>query len=461
VPRLVKRPSIKRQLARADIHEVARLLRLFRLRKFELAHDAATMARVGGWLLIAGATEVLASLALPGGPYRNDTALLALLGLAYLAGVAQLVAGGRTPALVFPLATAAATVTVTAGIEFAGRSTIFLEFLYFWIVFYAAYFFPAGVAIAQLTVVVAALGFASLLFEVGERQGSVLDRFVHWILLAGTIAVAAGLLILLKYRLARLLEQRTALLERAREQNARLRELDRLKDEFVALVSHELRTPLTSVRGYLELLLDRSYGELNTDQRAFVEVVHRNSERLLLLVGDLLLVAQIEAGQLDFQQGDVDLEALLEEALEAAVPAAGAARIALELEADQSVHVRGDRARLAQLIDNLISNAIKFTSAGGEVSLRLSTASGTARIEVADSGMGICREDQERLFDRFFRTAEANKRGIPGTGLGLVIAKAIVEGHGGMISVSSEPGAGTTFVVELPEASRALQGQAA
>jgi len=244
------------------------------------------------------------------------------------------------------------------------------------------------------------------------------------------------------------------LLRRIRAQNEQLRTFDKLKDDFVASVSHELRTPLTSIRGYLELLTSGEVGELNDEQERFLSVVDRNADRLLNVVGDLLFVSQVEAGVIALERHSFDLLPLLRESVDAARPTAEAKGLSLELLADSIVDVSADRARLAQVFDNLLSNAIKFTPPNGRVVVRILAEGDLARIRFEDNGMGISAEDQGRLFARFFRTSEANEQAIQGTGLGLAIAKAIVEGHGGKITVDSELGRGTTFCVELPLAVR-------
>ena len=243
--------------------------------------------------------------------------------------------------------------------------------------------------------------------------------------------------------------QRDSLLETERAQNERLRELDRLKDEFVALISHELRTPLTSILGYLELALDDA-AELPDEHRKFLEIVERNAGRLLELVGDLLFIAQLEAGKLALEWSEVDLERVVAQCVETNQPAATQAGIALSAAGRVGSRVPGDPARLAQVVDNLVSNALKFTPAGGRVTVRLAREGTAAVIEVEDTGMGIPAAEQEHLFDRFFRTRSAGEQAIPGTGLGLSIAQAIVQAHAGSISVESTEGTGTTFRIELP-----------
>jgi PAS domain S-box-containing protein len=240
------------------------------------------------------------------------------------------------------------------------------------------------------------------------------------------------------------------LLGQLAEQNEQLRALDRLKDEFVALVSHELRTPLTSILGYLELVLEGEAGEISADQARFLTIIDRNARRLLRLVGDLLFVAQIEAGQLAIEREPCDLAQLAADCIEAARPQAFEQEVELRFESEARVELLGDRTRLAQLLDNLVSNAIKFTPEGGLVRVRLARHGRRVVVGVSDTGIGIPPEEHASLFQRFFRSSEATRRAIPGTGLGLTITKAIVDAHGGSIDIESELGSGTTFLVELP-----------
>jgi PAS domain S-box-containing protein len=238
--------------------------------------------------------------------------------------------------------------------------------------------------------------------------------------------------------------------EQLAEQNEALRVADRLKDEFVALVSHELRTPLTSIIGYVDLVSDEEGGPVTSEQRHFLDVIKRNSQRLLRLVGDLLFVAQVESGKLALETGPVDLAGVARDCLEAARPRADEKEIQLGLVAGPLRAFQGDRVRLAQLLDNLVSNAVKFTPRGGRVEVGVAERDGDAVVTVADTGIGIPPAEQERLFERFFRAESATRLAIPGSGLGLTISKAIAEAHGGSISVASEEGRGTTFSVALP-----------
>jgi signal transduction histidine kinase len=213
------------------------------------------------------------------------------------------------------------------------------------------------------------------------------------------------------------------------EQNEQLRVADQLKDEFVAMISHDLRTPLTSIMGYLELALESE--ELPETERGYLQVVDRNSRRLLHLVNDLLFVARLEAGEMDLHFDELDLADVVRQSVEEAEPRAHAKQIALESDTDSVPAISADRGRMFQLLDNLVGNAIKFTPAGGTVAVRLSRDGDLVRLEVEDSGIGVAPDDQRRLFDRFFRAANARHGEASGTGLGLYIARAIVEAHGG------------------------------
>ena len=230
-------------------------------------------------------------------------------------------------------------------------------------------------------------------------------------------------------------------------QNQQLVELDRMKDEFVSSVSHELRTPLTSITGYVELLGE---DEEDAERRNYLEIVGRNAQRVLALVSDLLFAARLQGGRLELHREPVDLNVLVAQAVESARPRADVAPVRLELDSRPVRPVLAEAPRLSQLFDNLISNAIKFTPAGGSVVVRLAERDGTILFEVSDTGIGIPPAERERLFERFFRSQTALERQIQGTGLGLYISKAIVDAHGGRIAVSSAEGEGTTFIVELP-----------
>jgi len=232
--------------------------------------------------------------------------------------------------------------------------------------------------------------------------------------------------------------------ELARHNDA-LRELDRLKDALLANVSHDLRTPLTAILGYAELL--RRRGGLNDQQAKGVAVIERNARRLLRLVSDLLLLAQVRAGALRLQRESVDLSQLAAEAVESARPLADHAAVTLELDAaPHGPVVDADPLRLGQLLDNLVDNAIKFTPAGGTITVRVRSGAGTAMLEVQDTGPGLPDDERESLFEAFARGSTAD---APGTGLGLTIVRAVAAAHGATIDLDSEPGHGARFTVTL------------
>ena len=228
------------------------------------------------------------------------------------------------------------------------------------------------------------------------------------------------------------------------------RDAERLKDDFFGLISHELRTPLTSIIGYTELLAEIEADNLSEQGRRFVEVIERNSRRELSLVGDLLLLTKITAGTFEIERGRADLAALAAAVAEESAPEARKAGVELSVEADDPLRIDADPHRLTQVVDNLVSNAIKFTPKGGKVEIRAFADGDVAVVAVADTGIGIPPEDSHRLFERMFRAHEAEQRHIQGTGLGLTIVKAIVDAHGGSIEVESEIGRGTTISVRLP-----------
>ena len=277
----------------------------------------------------------------------------------------------------------------------------------------------------------------------------VLQRLLHERPAVVTIAVGASLVAVLSLaRLAGLVRAVDSSRHQLESQNEQLRAADRLKDEFVAVISHDLRTPLASIIGYLELALDSD--AVPEPERGYLKVVDRNSARLLRLVNDLLFVARFEAGEMDLTFVELELGAIVRQAVEESLPRAAAKAITLTGETDGALMVSADRGRMFQLLDNLLGNAIKFTPEGGRVEVRLHGDGDVVRLEVSDSGIGVAENDQLHLFERFFRASNTRGGTVPGTGLGLYIARAIVEAHGGTIGVDSRPGKGTCFRVDLP-----------
>jgi PAS domain S-box-containing protein len=232
------------------------------------------------------------------------------------------------------------------------------------------------------------------------------------------------------------------------EQNNRLRELTKMKDDVVATVSHELRTPITSIRGFIELLLD-GVPELSEDQIRMLQTIDRNSAQLQRVAEDLL--ADPGGGHgLRVAFTALDLRQLAEESVHACQTSATTADVTVSLRPGSYVPVFGDSTRLHQLLGNLLSNAIKFSPRGGRVNVVVDVSDEFARILVQDEGPGIPEADRSQLFERFYRLAAAMEMGVPGTGLGLAIAKSVAEAHEGFVDIIDAPGWSTTFRVFLP-----------
>ncbi|WP_159703236.1 PAS domain-containing sensor histidine kinase [Arthrobacter sp. 18067] len=218
------------------------------------------------------------------------------------------------------------------------------------------------------------------------------------------------------------------------------------KDDFVANVSHEFRTPLTSILGYVELIMDDP-DALDARGRKQLDIVRRNAERLLTLVSDLLAV---RSGHIVIQPHAVDVAELVRGSVNSAEPRAAKAGIRLSMDIPEALEAHVDSSRIAQVLDNLVSNAIKYSPDGGDVEVAAWEDQDYVFCRVTDTGMGMNEEEQAEAFTKFFRAGGVRNSTIPGVGLGLPISKAIVEAHGGTITLTSEPGRGTTFTVKMP-----------
>lgn len=235
------------------------------------------------------------------------------------------------------------------------------------------------------------------------------------------------------------------------------REAERLQDEFIGLVSHELRTPLASIMGYVEILRSDE-GELTPDQSRSVAVIERNAQRLLRLVEDLLVSVRMVAGTFALDAGPTDAVQVVQRSVANLLPAADAAGIVLTVDAPAAVPLLSDAERLGQVVENLVSNAVKASERGAtvRVTLRpLRTGSGETgvRLTVADDGPGMSAGDVAHVTERFYRADTARRLRVRGLGLGLSIVKAIVDAHGGTMSIESAPGVGTSITVDLPDVS--------
>lgn len=242
-------------------------------------------------------------------------------------------------------------------------------------------------------------------------------------------------------------------LRREREVVTRLQDLDRAKDDFVSTVSHELRTPMSSIIGSAEMLADGVVGELATGQQQMVEVISRNGERLLSLADDLLTLATFDRGGSSARGSEVDLRDVVSESVRTVQPPTGGRHLAWQVELPpQPVVVVGDPSHLERAVTNLLTNAVKFTPDGGRIETTLSADVDlrTATVTVRDTGRGIPAGDLDHVFDRFYRSEEAQEQAIQGSGLGLAIVKSIVESHEGRVAVRSTHGEGTAISISIP-----------
>jgi signal transduction histidine kinase len=239
--------------------------------------------------------------------------------------------------------------------------------------------------------------------------------------------------------------------EELARKNQELTHLDELKSDFMATMSHELRTPLTSIIGYSDMLLSGMTGELNEKQSAFVESILKGGEALLGLINDILDLTKIEAGRLELNREPVDLRAALLGVLPVVKPRAQEKRIRIStfLPTDLPL-VYADPAKFNQILLNLLTNGIKYTHDNGSVSVEARTTDGMVEIWVNDTGMGIAKEDQEKVFQRFTQIDSSATRSQGGTGLGLAIVSELVELHGGTIRLQSKLGKGSSFIFTMP-----------
>jgi two-component system sensor histidine kinase BarA len=310
--------------------------------------------------------------------------------------------------------------------------------------------------------------------ETAEKITAHLSRVLDLILFSGHRAYLTSNMHLASVRANfRELTEKNQRLQQAYD---KLKELDRLKSDFLATMSHELRTPLTSIIGYSEMLASGIGGELNPEQTDFVGTIRSKGDHLLELITSLLDMSKFEQGTLHLRQDVVDPARLVEEVMRTVAPAAKKKGVQLEQHvAPQLPHLLGDQARLRQVLQNLTDNALKFTPSGGRVTLEVAEVDVEAeggrsafeddaglvlmmapqrfvQFAVKDTGIGIPKAEHERVFDAFYQVDSSATREHGGTGLGLSIVRRLVEAHHGSVTLESSPGEGTTFFVRLPEA---------
>ena len=232
--------------------------------------------------------------------------------------------------------------------------------------------------------------------------------------------------------------------------NREVERANRLKSEFLASVSHELRTPLNSIIGFSDLLAEETPGQLNDKQKRFLGHVRKAAHHLLKLINDILDLSKIEAGRLELRCENVSLAAALSEVLAVIGPLASAKGIRVHSQAPPDFEVFADRVWLGLILSNLLSNAVKFTAEGGEVRIECEAQEDFVSISVSDSGVGIPPEEHQAIFEEFYQVGATTKGAREGAGLGLAIARRLVDQHGGSIWVESQPGRGSQFRFTLP-----------
>ncbi len=232
--------------------------------------------------------------------------------------------------------------------------------------------------------------------------------------------------------------------------NEEIERANRLKSEFLASMSHELRTPLHTIIGFSELLEEQLKGPLNDDQKRFIGHIHRDSMHLLELINEILDLSKIEAGRLELKRETFDSHTAIEQAVATIRPHAEAKSIRLETNIVANVTIDADPLRFKQILLNLLSNAVKFTPKQRHIHVGAALRDGFLEVSVTDTGIGIAKEDQRAVFDKFRQVGQTTKGVREGTGLGLAITKELVEQHGGSISLESEPGKGSRFTFTIP-----------
>jgi two-component system phosphate regulon sensor histidine kinase PhoR len=220
------------------------------------------------------------------------------------------------------------------------------------------------------------------------------------------------------------------------------------------MVSHELRTPLNSINGFIEIVAEEQVGPLNARQREFLGYVRTSALQLSALVEDILLITKADSGQFSLRPSAIDVGSLLRQTLQSVAQAAVKAEVAMVVNVPPDLlPLAGDELRVQQVLTNLLGNAIKFSPAHAEITVSVRQSDGTAEFAIHDRGPGVAPEEQSRIFERFYQSESSQRARSGGYGLGLAIAKLIVEQHGGEIHLESTPEAGTTFYFTLPVAS--------
>ncbi|HWT40008.1 MAG TPA: ATP-binding protein [Dongiaceae bacterium] len=290
----------------------------------------------------------------------------------------------------------------------------------------------------------------------GERQGGNYTRRDLKVL--GTIANELGIAVQNAQSVQEVRELNASLEQRInvatrelRASNTQLQHLDEVKDEFISMASHQLRTPLTSIKGYLSMLIEGDVGEVTKEQKHLLSEAFVSSERMVRLIGDFLNVSRLQTGKFVIDKRPVDLAQLIEREIEGLGPNASARGITFTYKKPKNIPILElDENKIEQVIMNFADNAIYYSKNEGKVVMTLKKAGDYVEFKVIDHGIGVPKEEQGKLFTKFFRAANARKARPDGTGVGLFLAKKVIDDHGGSIVFESEEGKGSTFGFRLP-----------
>lgn len=281
------------------------------------------------------------------------------------------------------------------------------------------------------------------------------DRFYSEIIIAITLVLVIGLGYSLTKSVKREVEQRERIERLAKDletANGKLQELDQLKSEFLSLATHQIRAPLTAIKGYSSMLLDGDFGVLPQKARDSVTTIMKSCQNLINVVGDFLNISRIEQGRLVYEKSVFEIAGLIREVVNELRPNIQEANLSVSLDIPENFvkKINADRNKIKQVIANVLDNAIKYTTEG-EINISVFEKHDKIKIAIKDNGVGIDPSEVNKLFNKFSRTRDASKTSVNGTGLGLYIAKKMLEAHGGDIKVFSDGvGMGSTFTIELP-----------
>lgn len=321
--------------------------------------------------------------------------------------------------------------------------TIFIAVLTYAIVEYRAF---------NIKLIAAQALVAALIILIGS-QFFFIRNPINYILNGITFFLVLGFGYLLVRSVEKEVEQREqleALTEQLEHANERLKELDQMKSEFLSIASHQLRAPITAVQGYAANLLDGSYGVLPDYLRDPLNTIREATRLMVNSIEDYLNISRIEQGRMKYEKSEFDVADLAKKVVNELTPVAAKKNLALSINAPEDLVVTADIGKIKQVITNLVDNAIKYTNEGS-VSVAVEQVDAKAKITITDTGVGIPPEEIGALFEKFKRARGANKVNTSGTGLGLYVAKQLIEGHGGAIRIESDGvGKGSRFIIELP-----------